>query len=221
MKTNLAPLINNMRLAANPEKAIWSENYLKNQFKCLGISSADRKQILKSFLVEYGLPDFADLKDVCYHLWKTEEREFQYVALEILQKAAKKLRKEDILWIEELIITKSWWDTVDGLAGWICGKYFQLYPEQIQKINESWLGSNNIWLQRSTLLFQLKYKKNTDTELLTNNIIYLADHKNFFIRKAIGWILREYSKTNKIWVKEFINQYELSGLSYREAAKYI
>ncbi len=83
------------------------------------------------------------------------------------------------------------------------------------------MKSGNMWLQRSALLFQLKYKQDTDTVLLANYIEQLSSHKDFFIRKAIGWVLREYSKTNKEWVREFLNHHTLSGLSVREASKYL
>jgi len=125
------------------------------------------------------------------------------------------------VWLEQLIVQKSWWDTVDGLASWIIGTYFQLYPQTVVGVTEKWMNSGNMWLQRTSLIFQLKYKKNTDTQLLSNYILRLADRKEFFIRKAIGWVLREYSKTNKQWVKNFIQTNKLSALSYREASKYV
>lgn len=220
MKEYLQPLIFKLLSAGNPLKAPGAEKYMKCQFKFLGIDSPSRKRIMKEFFEEYGLPDIKKLEEFSVMLWQREEREFQYCAVETLDRMAARLRSEDIHWIEKLITSKPWWDTVDGIAAWACGKYFKLYPAQIPVITESWMNSGNIWLQRSVLLFQLKYKKDTNTELLAKTIIQMADHKEFFIRKAIGWILREYSKTDKSWVREFINNHKLSTLSYREAAKY-
>ena len=220
MNDYLQPLINEIRSQANPQKAIWAEKYLKNQFKCLGLNGSSLKRALKDFIKSYKLPDIDKLEEISLFLWEMEEREFQYCAVIIINKLSKKLRKEDIDWIQKLIVSKSWWDSVDGLAMWICGEYFKLYPEQIPDVTKDWMESGNIWLQRTSLIFQLKYKKNTDTEILSKYIVQLADHKNFFIRKAIGWILREYSKTNKEWVRDFVSKNTLSGLSVREATKY-
>jgi 3-methyladenine DNA glycosylase AlkD len=221
MENYLAPLIENMQEASNPERAYWSQKYLKDQFKTLGVDAKTRKEILKTFLSNHGLPDIKQLEKMSLYLWNLEEREFQYIAIEIMVKLSKKLREYDIDWIEKLIVTKSWWDSVDGLAAWICGKYFQLYPSQIVPATGQWMDSGNIWLQRSALLFQLKYKQKTDSILLNLYIQRLSGHKDFFIRKAIGWVLREYSKTNKQFVSDFVRTYPLSPLSYREATKYL
>lgn len=220
MEEYLQPLIIKLKEAANPQKANWAENYVKNQFKFLGIDSPTRKRIIKEFLQECGLPDINHLEEFSNLLWQMEEREYQHCAIEILDRLSKKLKCNDIYWIEKLIVQKSWWDSVDGLSSWICGAYFKLYPDRIPEVIDSWMNSGNFWLQRSALLFQLKYKKDTNTELLAGLIIRLSDHKEFFIRKAIGWILREYSKTNKEWVRNFVNHHKLSALSYREATKY-
>jgi 3-methyladenine DNA glycosylase AlkD len=219
MNNYLQPLVTALQSSANPQRAIWAEKYLKNQFKFLGLDGKSLKSILKEFLKTYKLPDIANLEELSFILWEKEEREFQYCAVIIMQKMSKKFRRDDINWIEKLIISKSWWDSVDGLATWICGQYFKLYPEQIS-ITQDWIDSGNLWLQRSALLFQLKYKQDTNKEILSKYIFQLANHKDFFIRKAIGWILREYSKTNKSWVREFVSQTKLSGLSVREATKY-
>jgi 3-methyladenine DNA glycosylase AlkD len=215
----LQPLINELNSSANPKKAEWSEKYLKNQFKFFGLESRTFKALLKNFIKIHKLPDINKLEEISFTLWEMEEREFQYCAIIIMDKLSKKFRKDDIHWIQKLIVSKSWWDTVDGLATWICGQYFKMYPDQVT-ITQDWIDSGNMWLQRTALIFQLKYKENTNTELLSKYIIQLAEHKDFFIRKAIGWILREYSKTNKLWVREFVSNHKLSGLSFREATKY-
>ena len=120
-----------------------------------------------------------------------------------------------------MIINKPWWDTIDFLAPKILGEYFKLFPEEIDKNIQKWISSNNIWLQRSSILFQLKYKETLNTQLLTKIILPLSNTKEFFINKSIGWILREYSKTNKDWVLDFIEKHKLSNLSIREALKHI
>jgi 3-methyladenine DNA glycosylase AlkD len=222
MKENyFAPLFEKMRNASNAEKAVGAKKYMKNQFEFLGIDSKKRKEIKSSFLKQHGTPDLPLLKDVILELWNRPEREYQYIAIEILQKLTNKLQEEDIEWIEQLITIKSWWDTVDGLSSWICDSYFQLYPDKIKPVSENWILSGNIWLQRSALLFQLKYKGKTDSVLLAKYIGQLTGSREFFINKAIGWMLREYSKSNKEWVKGFVSSHSLAPLSYREATKYL
>jgi 3-methyladenine DNA glycosylase AlkD len=221
IETYLAPLITKYDASRNAIRAKDMKRYMKNQFEFLGLDATTRRKILFEFIKEFGYPPIEKLEDFSLYLWQLPEREFQHSAIEIQQKMAKKLRKEDIFWIEKLIVTKSWWDTVDGLSAWICGAFFKLYPDQIKPVTGRWMESGNIWLQRASLLFQLKYKMTTDTTLLADYIQKLADHKEFFIRKAIGWILREYSKNNPDWVSAFVKRQALSGLSYREASKYI
>jgi 3-methyladenine DNA glycosylase AlkD len=214
-------LIKSVKALANPVRADFSRKYLRDQFECLGIPAKELRACIRNFLKEHGFPEMEQLGDFILSLWELPEREFQYVAIEILQKRAKKLRKQDIEWIELLIARKSWWDTVDALAAWICGTFFILYPEETKPVTGKWMQSGNLWLQRSSLLFQLKYKKNTDTVLMADYIEQLSMHTDFFIRKAIGWVLREYSKTDRDWVSQFINTHSLSGLSTREASKYL
>lgn len=217
----LNPLIQEFKSAANPEKAKWMKDYLKGKFELYGINTKERREIQKRFFKLNGYPEPSELFDVVLFLWDLPQREYQYLAIELLHRNAKKLLELDINNIEKIIVTKSWWDSVDGIAAWICGAYFKLYPKQIIPITTEWMKSGNMWLQRSVLLFQLKYKSETNTELLSKWIKELAEHKDFFIRKAIGWVLREYSKTNPQWVIEFVNENQLSGLSKREALKHV
>jgi len=120
---------------------------------------------------------------------------------------------------EYMVTHKSWWDTIDFIAVKLMGAYFKMYPEEIEVYIEKWLKSNNIWLQRCALLFQLKYKEGLDTNLLKYVINSLLGSKEFFINKAIGWVLREYSRTNPKWVREFVDKTELNPLSRREALR--
>lgn len=221
MEHYLARLYEKMQLAANPERAVGAKKYMKNQFEFLGMDSNTRRIIMREFLKEQGLPEISKIRDFCFALWDRPEREYQYIALDVLQKVTKKLHEKDIEWLGQLIIRKPWWDTVDGLAASICGVYFQLYPNQIKPVTGKWIQSGNMWLQRSALLFQLKYKKQTDTVILGKYIEKLMGGHEFFINKAIGWVLREYSKSNKEWVKRFVDSHSLAPLSYREALKYL
>jgi 3-methyladenine DNA glycosylase AlkD len=129
--------------------------------------------------------------------------------------------QKDINLLEHIITSKSWWDTIDFIASNLAGHYFKLFPDQRWPICEKWLLGDNIWLHRSALLFQLKYKTEVDTELLKHIIRRLLGSNEFFINKAIGWMLREYSKTNPDWVLGFVERHTLHKLSRREALKWL
>lgn len=218
---NQEEIINTFVNKANAEKAIGMEKYMKNLFPFLGITSPERKLICKELLAKKNLPEKSEAIKFSKILWNKNEREFQYVAMDLLDKYKKQLEVDDIVWIEKLIVTKSWWDTVDFLATHLAGEYFKKHKNKIDLITNQWNKSDNIWLQRSSLLFQLKYKNNTNSILLEKYILNLKNSKDFFIRKSIGWVLREYSKTNPSWVIQFLEKNELSNLSVREASKYL
>lgn len=140
------------------------EAYMKNQFTFLGIRAGERKKLVAAYLKENGAPQ--DLLEFTIALFAEEEREFQYVAIDLLSRYGKKQPSEAIKVYEQLIVTKSWWDTVDGLAGTVVSNHFKLYPELIPTYNEAWINGDNIWLARTAILFQLKYKEKTDVDLL-------------------------------------------------------
>ncbi|QBA65574.1 DNA alkylation repair protein [Muriicola soli] len=194
---------------------------MRDQFEFYGLKSPVRRDIQKELFRKHLPPLRSDIKELVIKLWKLPERENHYMAQELAKKKLKVVAKEDYLLFENLITHKSWWDTVDFIAANLVGNYFKAFPEQRTEITSKWLGTGNIWLQRSVLLFQLKYKAEVDTEFLADTIHYLTGSKEFFINKAIGWILREYSKTNPIWVSQFVEATQLHSLSKREALRLI
>ena len=195
--------------------------YMRNQFDFYGIVTSKRREIQKPLFKEYIKSFNPNLERLIKTLWKKEQRDYQYTAQELILKHSNQFKIEDIHLFEFMIINKSWWDTIDFLSPKILGEYFKLYPEKIEQQIEKWILLNNIWLQRSCLIFQLKYKQKLNTKLLTHIIHSLLDSKEFFINKAIGWILREYSKTNEKWVIDFVEKTALSNLSAKEALKFI
>lgn len=205
----------------NLENAGPMKKYMRNQFSFLGIKTPKRKELMKEFYEKSGIlkRDFQPIFVLA--LWDQDEREFQYAALHYIEKSLRKLQKEDLPLMEKLITTKSWWDTVDVLAPKPVGKIAAESSEVISETIEGWAYGNHLWLRRSAILFQLKYKAQTNEELLYRYIKQNAEEKEFFIQKAIGWALREYSKTNPQSVKEFIESNTLSNLSVREGSKYI
>ena len=138
-----------------------------------------------------------------------------------MQKYKKHINETHIPFLEELIVTKSWWDSVDSIVPTFLGGIFLKHPELISAYIPKWIASDNIWLQRTAILFQLKYKEKMDEELLFWIIGQLHSSKEFFIQKAIGWVLREYAKTNPDAVWEYVQNNELAPLSKREAIKHI
>jgi len=218
----LQPLLKQYEDNSDPKRAVQMKKYMKDQFEFFGIGTPARRSMMSTHIKEFGLPDWSMIEEITRHLWEMEERECQSTVIDLLNRMKKNLGKDDLPLMEFLITTKSWWDTVDGLAGWLVGDIMKKYPEQIEPVTTRWMDSGNIWLQRSCLLFQLKYKQDTDLDLLFGFIEKLSDHKSFWIRKAIGWILREYSKTDPQTVRRYVGAHpELSGLSSREALKYI
>jgi 3-methyladenine DNA glycosylase AlkD len=215
----IAALEEEFRTAANPKRAEKQAAYMRDQFPFFGIMSTERKEILKPFLNKENRPPKTDLSMVVKTLWQKPEREYQYAAQELAAKYLRHSDKRDIDLFEWMITTKSWWDTVDFIASTIVGNYFKHFPDQLPEKNEDWLHSGDIWLQRTTLIFQLKYKEKVDEQLLVDNIRRLNGTNEFFINKAIGWALREYGKVNPEWVSDFTNQNNLSNLSRREALK--
>lgn len=206
---------------SNHEIAEGQAAYMRNQFSYLGLKSTTRKEILKPFFRKENKPQKDDLAQVVKFLWRKPEREYQYAAQELAAKYLRESEKGDIELFEWMIKTKSWWDTVDFIAATLVGNYFQKFPDERDQRIKAWLDSDNIWLQRTTLIFQLKYKDQVDSELLAANIHTLLGTKEFFINKAIGWALREYGKVNPKWVVDFVAETELSNLSEREALKRI
>ncbi len=201
--------------------ALPMKNYMRGQFEFYGIKSAERRAISFEYIKKNPLPEDEEMRKILKELWTLHQRDFQYFAMELLIKCKKQWNEKDIDLIEHLIINKSWWDTVDFLANNVAGSWFKNFPSHIKTITGRWNSSDNIWLQRTSLLFQLKYKNDTDLKLLFKYINKLSGSNEFFVQKAIGWILREHSKVKPEVVLDFLQTAKLKPLSQREAMKII
>jgi hypothetical protein len=221
MKFNITELEERFLLLANPDNAKGAEAYMKNQFKFYGIYTTERRKISNDYIKEVGIQTAKELDKTVKALWKMPYREYQYVGQELIAFHKKHWTEAIIELAEFCIVNKSWWDTVDNIASMILGPYFQLHPQQIIPITSKWNNSNNFWLQRSSIMFQKSYKQKTDTVLLAKYILNCNTSKEFFIQKAIGWALREYSKTDAEWVTAFVSNHQLAPLSKREALRLI
>jgi 3-methyladenine DNA glycosylase AlkD len=206
----------------NKHEARYMKAYMRDQFAYLGIKSPVRREALKKFLAGYGLPDDKDLEVVIRGLWKLPFREYKYNALDMLSRY-KKLDPGYIPLLEWMVVTESWWDTVDHLSDNIMGRKILIHhPRLMRPKAEEWIESDNLWLQRTAILFQMKFRDKIDERLLFDMILRRILEKDFFIRKAIGWALREHAKVYPANVKAFVKAHDaqLSGLSKREALKH-
>ncbi|TAE45337.1 MAG: DNA alkylation repair protein [Cytophagia bacterium] len=206
----------------NDDYAPKMSKYMRNQFQFYGINSPQRTKILQQFLQENGLPKPEKLSEILAIMWEKPQREWQYAALYIFQKIIKKSKNDFLELAESLIIQKSWWDTIDTIAPTIVGEILLYLPEKKEEYTEKWALSDNFWLKRTSIIFQLHYKSKTNTDLLEKYILLNIESKEFFIQKAIGWALRQYARIDKEFVKNFVKKNEnLSSLSKREALKHI
>lgn len=193
--------------------------YMRNQFPFLGVSAVPRRAVCKPYFSKAKkekIVDF-DFVDACF---AKKEREFHIVAIDYLAAIKTLLGPADLPKLKQLILTHSWWDSVDSLVT-VVGSILYRHPE-LKPVILEWSTAENFWLRRVAILHQ-GFKAETDTALLEKIIENNLNQKEFFINKAIGWSLREYSKTNPAWVRAFIADHksDMSNLSIREASKYI
>jgi 3-methyladenine DNA glycosylase AlkD len=212
-------LLQRLQAAADPAKIAGMEAYMLHQFKFLGVIAPLRRQTIKTYLKENKLQEPTNLEAFVRECLHSQWREMNYAGIEILSYHKKQWQVHTINLIEECLVTKSWWDTVDHTASECLGAYFEMFSKQIIPITATWNQSNNIWLQRSSIMFQKSFKTNTNKEILAKYILHLSTSKEFFVQKAIGWALREYATCTPPWVKAFVQKHHLSSLSKREALK--
>jgi len=206
-----------LRAAADPEKAVSMKAYIRDQFDYLGIPTPIRRKLSRDFIKAQKAVDWTFISKC----WEQPEREFQYLAVDCLDKLKSTLLPADVPKLQKLITTKSWWDTVDALDV-VMSDIALRWPE----VNDTllkWSTGENIWLRRVAIDHQLLRKDKTDTALLERVIVNNFGGSEFFINKAIGWSLREFSKTDPEWVRAFIGKYKdkMSNLSIREGNKYL
>jgi 3-methyladenine DNA glycosylase AlkD len=207
---------------ADPVKAAPMKKYMREQFEYVGIKSPQMAALHKEFIAAHGLPPLEELDVIVRDLWSLPQREFQYLALGLIGKFEKKVDEDFTTTLEYLITHKSWWDTVDTIAGHSIGVMFKRFPKVKAKYLKKWRKSDNFWLRRTTILFQLGYKEETDFELLCDLVRENLGSDEFFINKAIGWALRQYAHTKPEPVRKFVKATkELHPLSRREALKNI
>jgi 3-methyladenine DNA glycosylase AlkD len=221
MNPTISALVATLEAHANLVQAERMAAYMRNQFSFLGIAKPLLNALSKPAAKLLAAAPFAEVRETVLYLWDKEEREYQYIAMDILHKNKKNWTPDVIELIEELILRRSWWDTVDMLAGTYAGEAFQKWEYLRAPIIAQWRNSDNKWLVRSSIIFQLKYKEKTDAALLFDIAQQHAHSQEFFIQKAIGWALRQHAYFDAPAVRAFVAAHPLAPLSRREALKHI
>lgn len=210
-----------MAKVANPEKAGPMQAYMKTEQPFYGLQALPRRKIFKKVVRRYTLESREEYKTVILELWQGVYREEMYQALEaaLYFKSFHNIHSWPLY--EQLVFSAPWWDTLDMLATKVMGPLIPPHRE-LEKDLSRWAVSDHLWARRASLLVHLHHKEQTNTDMLSTLILQLAPEEEFFIRKAIGWVLRQYARTDADWVRSFINQHEskLSTLAIREATKH-
>lgn len=206
--------------ARDPQRAAPMAAYMRDQFPFLGIPSPAQKVISREVLAGLDRPTEGDLAAVARECWQRDEREYQYFACGLLRRHCRACSEDFLPVAAHLIVTRSWWDTVDTLAAHVVGPLVARYPQLVQA-TDRWLTGDNIWLVRAAILHQLTFKESTDAARLFRYCTAQAGHPDFFVRKAIGWALREYARTDPAAVRSFVTSHQsrLAAVTVREALR--
>lgn len=223
----LPPIEAALRAQADAQQALRMKAYMLGQFEFLGIRAGPRREALKLALA--GSPKFAGTADellaLAHALWQLPEREFRYAAIDLLAKHHKRLDVQALPSILQLVQTDPWWDTVDGLAGVVSDVVLRAKASQpdVQQHMDACLLHPHLWVRRVAMLHQLGWRDQTDQVRLFRYALTLAPETDFFIRKAIGWALRDHACTQPDAVRAFLARHadQLSGLTRREAGKHL
>jgi 3-methyladenine DNA glycosylase AlkD len=211
-----------LRPLASSERAAPMRAYVLNQFDFLGLPAPVRRAAARD-LISYSPPDPDALLLTAARLWQLPEREFRYTAIDFLRKHYRLLESAHLPAIQKLLLQDAWWETVDGLVG-VVGAIIRKELKTkagVQVVMDNWIAHPDFWVRRAAMLHQLGWRLDTDEQRISGYSKLLANEKEFFIRKAIGWALRDYARWNPIFVRSFVdeNRSILSGLTVREASR--
>lgn len=224
----VADLRRRLATAADPERAPRMQAYMKSDMPFRGVSAVPLRKICREVFAEHPLPDRTSWERAVRTLWDDATyREERYAAVALCEHRlyTEHQDAEALPLYHHLVVTGAWWDLVDGVASHQVGRILRADPATVAPVVRSWAREDDLWVRRTAVLCQLGSKAETDTELLEDvlaaNLEGSAYGGRFFIRKAVGWALREYAKTDPAWVRAFVTAHEseLSGLSRREALR--
>lgn len=208
----------------NPVRAKGAQAYMKSEMPYHGLDSKTMRTLQRACIKQHPVGSANELNAVVLDLWDNARfREERYAAQEILYKYSKFIDTSDLPLVRHMIITGSWWDYVDYIAKWVVGGLLERYPKEMTRELKRWIEDDELWIRRAAVLSQLAFKDKTDVELLFSFCDRCIEETTFWMRKAIGWALREYSKTDPAAVRKFIEAHRdrMSGLTYREGSKYV
>ncbi|MFI8520158.1 DNA alkylation repair protein [Streptomyces sp. NPDC085481] len=218
--TVLARLTEVYPAAGDPFRAQEMVAYMKGVAPFLGLRTPERRTLSRTVLDGTPAPDEADCTAIALRCFALPEREYHYFAVDYLRRHVKRCSSAFLPVARTLVTTVSWWDTVDHLAAHVVGGLVAADPALAARMDE-WIADDDLWPARTALLHQLRFKAATDTGRLFSYCLLRSGHPDFFIRKAIGWSLREYARTDPDEVRAFVTAHtsRLSPLSVREALK--
>lgn len=216
--------------AGDPDRAMQQQAYMKSALPYYGLTAPELRALLRPLLVEHRFEDRTMWEATARRLWdEAGHREERYAALGLLRHRAYAAWLDvDLLpLLEHLVRTGAWWDVVDEIAAHLVGQVLLDNRAAVTPVMTSWAIDDHLWIRRTAMLCQLRHRDRTDTGLLEHVLVANLDDtehgKEFFIRKALGWALREYARTDAAWVLDFVGTHadRLSGLSRREALKHL
>jgi 3-methyladenine DNA glycosylase AlkD len=207
---------------ADPRRAASMRAYMKDIAPFLGLTTPERRALSRTVLLDTARPEEADCAAIALRCWELPEREYRYFAVDYLRRHVRRLSSGFLPVARHLVATVPWWDTVDALAAHVVGGLVAADPK-LRADMDAWIGDEDLWVARTALLHQLRYKDATDTGRLFAYCVRRSGHPDFFVRKAIGWCLRDYAKTDPQAVRDFVaaERERLAPLSVREALKNI
>lgn len=219
----IAALRDDWQSYADANKAAAMQAYMKHHFNFLGIATPQRRNLSKPYIADSKYYNVTQLLQFAELLWQTPEREFHYLAIDLLAANQRRLSIKELPGLLTLLQTNSWWDSVDGLISVIDKIALRSPAAEVESLMDACLVHPDFWLRRLAMLHQKSWKQATNQARLFRYALKLAPESEFFIRKAIGWALREYAKTAPQAVESFLHQHgaELSPLSRREAGKHL
>lgn len=203
-----------------PELAEPMAHYMKDHFPFCGVKKPQRALLERPFLKESVSLPMPELIQEIFRNYRKKEREYQYYAIDLAQRNIKRFSLEDLAALLPLLGEKTWWDSIDAWRK-VFSTWVLAHPADLEQVYAFFYQHENFWYRRVAINLQLMFKEQTNTALLAQAILADLKTDEFFIQKAIGWALRDYSKVNPTWVKEFMEQHSLSKLALREGSKYI
>jgi 3-methyladenine DNA glycosylase AlkD len=205
----------------DPENAAQMKKYLRNKFELYGIMAKKKHELFNSISSKFPINKVSELKKISIKSNRRKEREFHHFAIFIWEKHPDLWTEKDGGFFGLMLNQNSWWDNIDYLISKVISPYFIRFPNEKKKLVEEWNNSKSIWQIRASILHQLKWKTNTEKPILKKMILKQRTHPEFFVQKAIGWALREYSKTDSEFVMSLISGNKLAPLSNREGLKWL